>query len=163
MTIAEFAVPMVPRAKFKPTPAMSIYHQNNVNFQSPYFYIIEHVTSQTSKRYYAGYKGSKPDSRNLMQLDGYHTSSSADIIPIIKLEGLGAFIVRKIRHFATSREALSYEVKFLKKIKVGKNSQWYNRFAGGEKFISTAGRKSKPLSLKHKKLYLIGVLAEHNR
>lgn len=139
MTIAEFVAPMVSTGKFKPTAAMSIYHQNGVDYQTPYFYIIQHVRAG---KYYAGYKGgSNPDSRNLMQPDGYQTSSKI-IGEIVKNEGLEAFVVRKIRHFQSGQDAFSYETKFLKRIGVPNNQVWYNRHVADE--FSMIGNKHSP-------------------
>ena len=88
----------------------------------PYFYIIQHITSL---KYYAGYKSYGYGSDNLMTPDGYKTSSK-EIKRLINRDGLGAFIIRKIKRFKTTEEAYEYEFRFLTKVNAKDNVTFLN-------------------------------------
>lgn len=112
----------------------------------PYFYIIEHITSG---KYYAGCKiNSSADSNTFMTESGYQTTSKV-VHKIIKSEGLSAFKIRKIKHFNSPSEALSYENKFLLRVNAAKNSNFLNRHNGGKFFCNEGGYKLSS-STKHK-------------
>lgn len=104
----------------------------------PYFYIIQHITSL---KYYAGYKSYGSGSDNFMKPDGYKTSSK-EIKRLINRDGLGAFIIRKIKRFKTTEEAYEYEFRFLTKVNAKDNVTFLNlsnsredpRFCMTEKF-----------------------------
>jgi hypothetical protein len=102
----------------------------------PYFYIIQHIASG---KYYAGCKiNSSADSDTFMTESGYQTTSKV-VHKIIKSEGLSAFKIRKIKHFTSSSETLSYENRFLLRVNAAKNSNFLNRHNGGKCFYNKGG------------------------
>lgn len=111
--------------------------------RKPYFYIIKHVHTQ---KYYAGCKiNSKADSSNFMTEKGYQTTSSV-IKELILIDGLSAFKIIRIKHFNTSDEALTYEMKFLTKVNAAENTKFYNRHNGGKNFVNNGGYKLSELT-----------------
>lgn len=98
----------------------------------PYFYIIQDVRN---KMYYAGAKWSvDADENTFMTKEGYTTSSSI-VNKIIENFGLDVFIIRKLRVFKTPEETYTYETKFLRKVKAGSNSKFYNAHDNNFTFI----------------------------
>lgn len=94
---------------------MSIY--------TPYFYIIQDTRNGI---YYAGAKwGRDANPDNFMTDDGYKTSSNT-ISKIIETFNSKVFVIRKIKRFETSKEAVDYETRFLKKVKARSNKNFYN-------------------------------------
>lgn len=75
---------------------------------------------------------------------GYKTSS-AIVKDIISREGLDAFKIRRIKHFETKEQAKDYETRFLTKVGVPFNSNWYNRHVNDR--FTFAGQK-RPESFK---------------
>jgi hypothetical protein len=97
------------------TQLMAIY--------TPYFYIIQDIRNSV---YYAGAKwerGCHPD--QLLKEGGYETSSET-IKELIRSNGINSFVVRKIRTFATAKEAQNYETRFLQKINAKSHPRFYN-------------------------------------
>jgi hypothetical protein len=106
----------------------------------PYFYIIEH---QPSKTYYAGCKiNSFADSSNLMTENGYKTTSRV-VKKLIQKDGLSSFKILRIKHFLNSEQALSYETRFLQKVKAATNLKFLNLHNGGKNFVNKGGYKLK--------------------
>jgi hypothetical protein len=104
----------------------------------PYFYIIQHIASG---KYYAGCKISdSAHSDTFMTKFGYQTTSKV-VHKIIESEGLSSFKIRKIKHFTSSLEALSYENRFLLRVNAAKNSNFLNRHNGGKCFCNDGGYK----------------------
>ena len=96
--------------------SMSIY--------SPYFYIIQHISSG---RYYAGVKyGKNANPENLLKFNGYQTSSTVVKQKILE-EGVESFIIRKIKLFETRKAALDYELRFLRRVNAAFNDNFLNR------------------------------------
>jgi len=104
--------------------------------KKPYFYIIKHIPSQ---KYYAGCKiNSKADSSDFMTERGYQTTSKV-IKDLINKDGLSSFQTIKIKHFETSDEALTYEMRFLTRVNAAENIKFFNRHNGGKNFINRGG------------------------
>jgi hypothetical protein len=90
---------------------------------SPYFYIIQHVSS---KKYYVGVRwaiGCNP--AELLTENGYHTSSEI-VKDIIRVEGVSAFAIRKIKQFTSAEDTRLYETLFLKRVNAVKNDMFFN-------------------------------------
>lgn len=90
---------------------------------TPYFYIIQHLSSG---KYYVGSRTSKKANPNeLFSNNGYFTSSKI-IHYLICKEGAGAFIIRKIKIFKHAIDAFNYETKFLRKVRAQENPNFFN-------------------------------------
>ena len=119
----------------------------------PFFYVIQHVPSG---KYYAGSKYGKnkrrPIPSTFMLPEGYCTSSE-DVLSLIRRDGHSSFTIRKIRFFYTSREARSYEHRFLLKVHVPGNSSFINKHNAGKNWgrsgpVSEAHKTSLSIALK---------------
>lgn len=89
----------------------------------PFFYIIEN--SLTGKLYAGSKFGKDSNPKTFMTDCGYQTSSKT-IHKIIMEEGLGIFIIRKIKTFDSPNKAYEYETRFLQKVKARTNNRFYN-------------------------------------
>lgn len=92
---------------------------------TPYFYIIEHITT---KRKYAGCKwarNSTPD--NFMRVGGY-TTSSTEVNNIILSEGISAFRVVTIKtELECGMHVYEYETRWLNDHDCAKSKTWINK------------------------------------
>jgi hypothetical protein len=76
--------------------------------------------------YYAGVKwGRCANPSILLKRNGY-TTSSKKINSLIETHGIDIFIIRKIRVFATKRDAQTHETRFLRKVDARRNPRFYN-------------------------------------
>ena len=96
---------------------MTIYHKRT------FFYIIEDIRNGM---YYAGSKYGKDANPEKFMVEGGYTTSSTNINKLIEEFGLKIFIIRKMKIFDTSKEAISYETRFLKKVNARINKRFYN-------------------------------------
>lgn len=103
-----------------------------INYTSPFFYVILH---NPSNRYYAGYCSAKGycNSEKFMTERGYKTSSKL-VNDLILLDGLNSFSIEKIRHFETASHARLYESRFLCKVNAMRNIKFINQSNGGRNF-----------------------------
>jgi hypothetical protein len=122
-----------------------VFIPKGLTCRHPYFYIIRHIPSN---KLYAGYKSYKKscNSSTFMTDRGYKTSS--DIIKkIIRDEGLSAFKIEMICHFATAQEALNFEVDFLRQFNAAKNSMFFNQTSGHNKYVNTKHKNETKLKI----------------
>lgn len=91
---------------------------------TPYFYIIEHVSS---RKYYAGVRWAYGcDPSELLTEKGYHTSSDT-VNNMIADQGLSAFVIRKIKTFDDDEQLRAFETRFLKRVNAAVNDRFLNR------------------------------------
>ena len=95
-----------------------------MNIYTPYFYIIQDIRNGI---YYAGAKWGRDSNPLNFMLDGGYQTSSNTILKIIEIFNSNVFVTRKIKKFKTSKEAVDYETRFLKKVKARTNRNFYNR------------------------------------
>ena len=116
----------------------NIYHpyrdHHSVDPLRPIFYIIQHIPSG---KYYAGYKSNR---KSFMTEGGYCTSSKV-VNNIVNNEGLDIFRIIRIRYFISAKEAHSYEVRFLNRIRAMHNEKFYNQTNGHKEYRNKGGYK----------------------
>jgi hypothetical protein len=98
---------------------MSIYMGDT----APYFYIIQDTYNGM---YYVGAKWSLDANKNKFMIDGGYITSSKIIKEIVKKDGVGRFIIRKLKIFSTAEDAYNYETRFLKRVDAKNNIKFYN-------------------------------------
>jgi hypothetical protein len=103
-----------------------------LNTKTPYFYIIRHII--TSKMYAGCRYAKKCHPSELLQPDGYHTSSKI-INNIIKSEGLVAFEILRIDTNLDGFAAYEYESAFLDIMKCATSDTWYNKTNNSSTFV----------------------------
>jgi hypothetical protein len=87
-----------------------------------------------------------------MKANGYQTSSKA-VNDIILLDGLNAFELIRIRHFATRDNALDYEVRFLIKVDAINHQNIYlNKTNGHKKYIGSPYDNKRKLRISNDQL-----------